>query len=583
MATVKSTSPDQEPLLFRLVPIISWLPKYQRRWIRTDILAGITIWSTSVPTAMGYAELAGLPIQAGLYASMMALFAYAIFGTSPLLKVETSPSMAIMSAAIIAPLAFGNFSRYISLSAALAVFVGLLLIIAGLARMGFLADFLAKPVVVGFLFGLGLVIIISQIPSLLGLDSIKGAALLQLGGIVMALRNLSPLTLLISIVVFVILWLFRRFLPGFPGTLAVIVLSILAVLVFNLDELGVEIVGAIPSGVPTPQLPNILLSDIPVLLVGATALVFVALGESLGTARTFAAQHRQQTNTDQELIALGTSNLGAGLMQGFSVGANPASTSSSKLIRAKTQVASIITGLFILLTISTQRDLLGLLPQAVVAVTVIISASHLLRIHEIKRYYQLRKIDFILAIVAIIGVISAGILLGLLIAVFLSLLIVLYRSSQPHLATLGKIPGHDAFGDIEENPDASQIPGLLIVRPDAPLFFANANVLHSQVKDLVQNSPSPPMAVLIDIGASDVLDIATTDMIKNLYEDLHHSGIELLLAEVHSATRSSLGRAGLLDLIGEENISLRIIEAVQGRENRHLVDPESNETLDKQE
>ena len=569
MSSVKPTSSEPTPLLLQLVPIISWLPKYQRKWLRADIIAGITIWSTAIPTAMGYAQVAGLPVQAGLYAAMMALFAYAIFGTSPLLKVETSPSMAIMSALIIAPLAFGNYERYISLSAALAVTVGLLLILAGLLRMGFLADFLAKPVVVGFLFGLALVIIIGQIPSLLGLDSIKGSALLQLGGLVIALKHLSPITLAISVAALVILWLFRRLLPGFPGTLLIIVLSILAVILFNLDESGVETVGMIPSGIPAPQLPNVQLSDIPVLLVGATAMVFVALGESLGTARTFTARHRSQTNTDQELIALGASNLGAGMMQGFAVGVNPASTSATRSMRAKTQVASILTSLFILFTIGTSIDPIGYLPQAVVAVAVIISASHLLRINELKRYYRLRKIDFILAIVAIIGVISAGILLGLLIAVFLSLLIVLYRSSQPHLAILGKIPGHDAFGDIEENPEASQIPGLLILRPDAPLFFANANIFHSQVRNLVKNSPTPLNAVLIDLGASDVLDIATTDMLKNLIEDLQHDGVEFLITEVHSKTRSSLERVGLIDLIGEEKISLRVIEAVHEQDN-HL-------------
>jgi MFS superfamily sulfate permease-like transporter len=241
-------------------------------------------------------------------------------------------------------------------------------------------------------------------------------------------------------------------------------------------------------------------------------------------------------------------------------------------MRAKTQIASIVTALFIVLTISTSVDIIGYLPQAVVAVAVIISASHLLRINEIKRYYQLRKLDFGLAVVAIIGVISAGILLGLLIAVFLSLLIVLYRSSQPHLAILGKIPGHVAYGDIKENPDASQIPGLLILRPEAPLFFANANVLHSQVRDLVKNSPTHITAMLIDLGASDVLDIATTDMLKNLTEDLHHAEIELLLAEVHSATRSSIERSGLLDLIGESNIYLRVPEAVDDWNNSLLVE-----------
>lgn len=565
MSSTRAREPQS--LLDRYVPLFNWLSRYQRKWLRFDILAGITVWGTTVPTAMGYAQVAGLPIQAGLYAAMVALIAYAVFGTSSLLKVETSPSMAIMSAAIVAPLALGNYAYYITLSAALALTVGLILIAAGFARMGFLADFLAKPIVYGFLFGLALVVIIGQIPSLLGLETSSGTALNQLGELITSIGATNLLTLAISAAAFLVLLLFRRYFPRLPGTLVVLALSILAVWAFNLEALGVDTVGSIPTGLPTPQIPLVKPSDILILLLGGTAMVFVALGESLGTARSFAAEHHNRIDADQELLALGAANLSAGLFQGFAVGANPSTTAASNTSRSKTQLASIITALFLMITLITWADPFSFLPQAVVAVAVIVSISHLMRLGEFRRLYRLRKIDFVLAMVALVGVLTTGILPGLMIAVFLSLLIVLYRSSQPHLAVLGKIPGHLAYGDIDEIPDAEQIPGLLIVRPDAPLFFANANTLHSQIRRLVSFATTSPQALILDLGASDDLDVPSMDMLKSLIEELQETDIRILLAGVKSITRTRLEHSGLLERIGEANLYLSVPEAVEALTN----------------
>jgi high affinity sulfate transporter 1 len=565
MSSIKTIDQEQKPLIIRFVPILTWLPRYRREWVRFDILAGITVWGTTVPTAMGYAQVAGLPIQAGLYAAMVALVAYAIFGSSSLLKVETSPSMAIMSAAVIAPLALGNLPYYITLSAALALIVGLLLFAAGLARMGFLSDFLAKPVVTGFLFGLALIIIIGQLPSLFGLKSGEGTGLMQLGELITSLDDTSLITLAISAISFLLLFVFKRYIPRFPRALMVLGFSILVVLAFNLEELGVAIVGRIPTGLPSAQIPIVRINDIPNLLLGATAMVFVSLGESLGTARSFAAEHRKRTDTNQELLALGVANLGAGLFQGFSVGVNPATTSAIGSTRARTQLASIITAALLAITLVTRPDIIGFLPQAVVAVAVIVTASHLLKMKELRRFYHLRKIDFTLAIVALLGVFVTGVLVGLLIAVFLSLLIVLYRSSQPHISVLGKIPGHIAYGDIEENPDAEQIPGVLIVRPDVPLFFANVNTMNQEIRSLISAAKNPVEMVLIDLGASEDLDIASIDMLSNLIEELEDENITLLLADVEGATRSRMEHTGLVDKIGEKNIYLRVPEAVEAQ------------------
>jgi high affinity sulfate transporter 1 len=552
----------QHPPLKRYVPLLAWLPRYRRTWLRIDVLAGVALWGTTVPTAMGFAQMAGLPVQAGLYAAMVALFAYAVLGTSKVLKVETSPSMAVMSAAVVAPLALGDYAYYVTLSAALALVVGLILVGAGTARMGFLADFLAKPVVTGFLFGLALLVIISQLPSLFGLPSGSGSALNQLRGLITSLDGTNPWTLAISVVTILALLLFRRFFPRFPGVLVVMVLSILAVAAFNLEDLGVALVGPIPSGIPSPKIPLVRPSDLLYLLLGATAMVFVAMGESVGTARTFAAEHRRHIDTDQELVALGVANLGAGLMRGFAVGANPAATASANAARTKTQLASIVTAVLILLTYATQQEILSLLPQAVVAVAVIVSVSRLLNLAELRRFYRSRKIDFALALVTLAGIFVAGVLPGLMMAVFLSLLIVLYQSSQPHLAVLGKIPGHIAYGDIDENPDAKQIPGLLILRPDVPLFFANAHTLYSQIGSLVATAPEPLKVVIIDLGASADLDVACTDMLRDLIDELQQADIRLLLADAKGATRSRLEHTGLLERIGEENLYLRVPEAV---------------------
>ncbi len=550
--------------LNRYLPITAWLPRYRRTWLRIDVLAGISAWGITVPISMGFAQMAGLPIQAGLYAAMVALVAYAVLGTSSVLKVETSPSMAVMSAIIVAPLALGDDAYYVTLSAALALVVGLMLIGAGLARMGFLADFLAKPVVTGFLFGLALLVIIGQLPNLFGLPSGSGSALNQIRELITSPDSTNPWTLAISVLSFLALVLFRRYIPHFPGALVVIALSILAVLAFDLEARGVAVVGPIPTGIPAPRIPWVQLSDVLYLLLGAAAIVFVALGESLGTARTFAAERRNRSiDTNQELLALGVANLGAGLMRGFTVGANPAATASANAARTKTQIASIVTAVLILSTYATQRDVLGHLPQAVVAVAVIVSVSRLLNLAELRRYYRSRKIDFALALVTLVGVFLAGVLSGLMIAVFLSLLIVLYRSSQPNLAVLGKIPGHLAYGDIDENPDAEQIPGLLILRPDVPLFFANANTLHSQISSVVSTAPNSLEAVIIDLGASADLDIACTDMLSNLVDELHRADIRLVLADVKSASRFRLEHTGLLERIGQENIYLRVPEAVE--------------------
>ena len=562
METNKATEQEQSSSLERYIPILTWLPRYQREWLRADLITGVIVWGSTVPIAMGYAQMAGLPVQTGLYAALVALLAYAVFGSSSVLKVVPSSSMAIMSAAIVAPLALANYSYYVTLSAALALVVGVLLIAAGLARLGFMADFLAKPVVAGYLMGLALIVIISRLPRLFGLEPGTGTALEQLWQLITSLGDTNPWTLVVGTASLLLLLLFRRYLPRLPGTIIVMALGTLAVWALDLVQKGVEIVGPIPTGLPALQIPLMRPGDLLYLLLGATAMVFVALGESLGGARTFAAERKQHIDTDQELLALGAANLSAGLFQGFAVGANPSATSAANNSRARTQLASVVTALMLFFTLVTRPGFLGFLPLAVLAAAVIMSVSHLLNHHELRRFYRSRRIDFVLAIVALLGVLFMGILPGLMVAVFLSLLIVLYQTSRPHIAVLGKLPHHNAYGDIEQNPDAEQIPGLLIVRPDVPLYFANASEAHRQITSLISNNEQTIDVLIVDLGASADLDIACTDMLMNLVEELRDLEIRFLIADAKNTTRDRLEHTGLLELVGEGNIYLRVPEAV---------------------
>jgi high affinity sulfate transporter 1 len=556
--------------LHRYVPITAWLPTYPREYLRSDIISGVTVWGVMVPVAMAYAEMAGLPPEAGLYTAFAALLGYAIFGTSRQLKVTTSSTMAVMSAAVVVAMAPRDPATYAALTAALALTVGVILLLAGLARLGFISDFLSKSVVTGFVFGLALVIAIGQLPKLLGLPSGNGDFFQQLYQIITNTSQIDPYTLVVGVSALVVIFLIKRFFPRLPSGLVALVLGILAVSIFNLDEYGVSIVGEIPTGLPTPGLPQVALGDLPFLIAGALGIVFLAVGESLGGARSFAAKHRYEINPDQELIALGAANINAGLFQGFTVDASLSSTATADEAGERTQLSSIVTAVLIIITLLVLAPLFHNLPNAVLGAIVIASVIGLMDVAELKRFYGSNRIDFVLAMVAMFGVLTTDVLTGLLIAVFLSLLIILYRASRPHMAVLGKVPGQVAtYGDISRHPENAQVPNLLIVRLDAPLYFLNANLARGQILDLVTTSQPRPAAILFDLGSSADLDVASLDMLKNLVRELDEAGVDVLLAQVRGKVRDRLRKAGVMAEIGEDRVYLSVPAAVDDFEQRN--------------
>ena len=554
-------------------PILVWLPKYEVDKIRFDLIGGLTVWGMTVPTALAYAVMAGVPAQAGLYAAMAALFAYTIFGTSRHMKVTASSTMAIMSASVVATLAGGDPVAFAQLTAMLALIIGVMLLVAGIIRLGFIADFLSKPVVTGFVFGLALVIAVGQAPKLFGVPSSSGNFFEQAWSLLANLDQTNPYTLAISIFSIVLLILIKKFLPKIPSGLVVLAVSILVTTALDLAAKGVSIVGEIPTGLPEFGFPQVDLAAIPFLIAGAAGIVFLAVGESLGTARAYASKYHYPIDQDQELIALGAANFATSISQGFAVDASLSTTATSENSGARTQLSSLVTSGMLLLTILFLAPLFTNLPNAVLGALVITSVTGLLDLTDFRRYWHARRTDLIIAVTALIGVITTDVLTGMMLAVLLSVIMVIYRASRPYIAILGRLPGaRGTYGDIGRHPENTTIPGLVIFRLDAPLYFFNSSVADKQIRDYVKKTVPPPQAILIDLGASADLDIVSSDMLNELVGDMRADGIEVLFSQVRGAVRDRLRKTGAMDTIGENSIFLSVDAAVEEFSARH---PES--------
>jgi high affinity sulfate transporter 1 len=552
----ESERPTLGSVVRRYVPIVNWLPVYERADLRFDALAGIVSWGVMVPVAMAYAGLAGMPPETGLVTAFVALAAYAIFGTSRHLKVTTSSSVAILSASVVgAILSSQDPDSYIVLSAALALTVGIILVVAGVARLGFLSQFLAVSVVTGFVIGLAVTITISQLPALLGLPPVTGTSFERLVGVVQeAVGLVDPTTAILGIGSLVGILILRRVAPRVPGALIALIVGIVLSTVLDLSAEGVETVGEITTGFPLPSIPNLPLGDLVFLITGAFGIVFLALAESIGAARAFGARHGYDIDPDQELIALGASNVASGLFGGFAVDASFSQSATGEAAGNRTQLSSLITAGLILATAVVLAPLFRNLPTTVLAAIVIASVIGLVNLSELRRYYQWKRTDFLLAMTALVGVVATTALTGMVIAVTLSLLAILYQASRPYIAVLGRIPGSPpVFADVDRHPRAAPIEGFLLLRPNVPLTFVNADVAKDQIVALVRAAPVDLRAVVLDIGATADLDVATTDMLAALFTELRDSGIELRLAQVRSPVRDRMRRTSLVDLIGEEH------------------------------
>jgi SulP family sulfate permease len=551
--------------LRRYLPLLVWLPAYDRSLLRFDVIAGATVWGLLVPEMIAYAGLAGLPPQAGLYTLLVTLAAYAIFGTSRQIVAAGTSAAAVLVASGVADRGPVNPDDYVTLAAGLVLICGLLFLLAGFLRLGFIAQFLSKPVMEGFVFGLAIFVTVSQLPKLFGIEKGDGDTIRQFFHLVGELGTTSWVTFIIGGAALALLFGVERFAPKLPGGLIALVLGIAVSSVLDLAQHGVAVVGSVPSGLPSIGIPDLASGDALALIAAALGMVLVIYSESLGAAETFAAKHGYEIDPNQELLALGAVNAGSGLVGGLAGGGSLSQTAVNDGAGARSQMSPLVATVLALVTVLFLTPLFKNLPEAVLAALIIHAVSHLMKVHEFRRYYRDRPHEFWLGLATLIGVITLDVLPGLVIGVVAMLLFFVYNASQAHLSVLGAVPGTGgAYGDIGRHPDYETTAGILVLRLEAPLFYANASVVRKQIKALVGAADATPRVVILDMGANgDRLDITGAETLNALVRELHSARVDVALAEIRLPVVQMAQRSGLLDTLGENRVFHTIQEAVR--------------------
>lgn len=545
------------------LPILSWAPA-SRSTLTRDVLAGLTLWGLVVPEGMAYAGIAGLPAQAGLYTIMVALVAYAIFGTSRQLVVVATSATAALTASTVAEIGVADAAEYAAYAAALVMLVGLLFLIAGFLKLGFIAQFLSRPVIEGFIIGLALFVAVGQLHKIFGVDKGEGNTPQALWGVLTELGDTNPWTLGVGLVSFAALTLLPRMAPRLPSGLLVLALAIAASWALDLSgSHGVDVVGTLPQGLPSVGLPSVELSALWTLIPAAAGILLLGYSEALAIGQSFARQHNYEIDPNQELIAFGAANLSSGAVGGLVACGGMSGSAVNDGAGAKSQFSGITAAVLGVVTVLWLKPLFAPLPEATLGALIIHAVAHLMDPDKLRAVYRLKKQEFYLGLIALIGVLLIDVLAGLILAMVISLLLVLYQSSRPSVKALGRVAdGHLGFAALVRHPDAVPVPGVLVVRLDAPLYFANATANSEEIKRLVTTSDPPVRAVVFDPEVQHDLDVTSIEMLRDLLEWLAAQEVAVYAVSTHADLMESAQRAGLVTLFGEEHVSATIDEAL---------------------
>src|SRR5262244_1816524 len=541
------------------------LSPFHREWLAKDIVAGVVLTTLLVPQGMAYAELAGLPPITGLYTSIMCLLGYAVFGPSRLLVLGPDSSLGPMIAATILPLiaAKGDAKRAIALASLLAIMVAAIMILAAVAKLGFIADLISKPTMIGYMNGLALTILVGQLPKLFGFKVEADGFIGEVTGFVKGLANGEAVAAAaaIGIAGIVVILVLQRWLPKVPAVLVMVVLAIASTTVFSLADHGVSLVGVLPKGFPPLTIPDVRLSDLGLLFAGALGIVLVSLADTISTASAFAARTGQEINGNGEMIGIGAANLAAGLFQGFPVSTSGSRTAVAERSGAKTQLTGVVGAALIIVMIVLIPGLFRNLPQPALAAVVITASLSLADVPGTVKLWRQRKVECLLSITAFLGVALLGVLPGIAIAVALSILNIFRRAWWPYDTELGRVEGLPGYHDVHSYPQAEHLPGLVIYRFDGPLFFANATTFRDEVRRMARADPPPTWIVIAAEPMTDV-DTTASDMLEELDEALNDQGISLVFAELKDPVRSKIERYGLTRTINPQHFFPTIESAV---------------------
>jgi SulP family sulfate permease len=557
--------------VFAVMPVLQWLPSYDKKWLKFDLIAGLTLAAFAIPDNMAYATLAGLPPEYGLYTGIMAPLAYFIFASSRHAALGPSSSESIMVATFFAAMVIGSPEEYAGIVALTALLVGVICVVAWLLRLGFLVNLISGPVMKGFLVGTGIVIIVSQIPKLLGLSGAPSSFFQKIIFILQNIPDTNLYALALGIVSLLLFFALEHKLPRLPGSLIVVVLSIILVWLTGLEEKGVEIVGTIPQGLPELGMPAFSPSDVALVFPLAIGLFVLSFVELSSIARTYAKVHEYETDNNQELLALGASSVAVGIGQGFPIGGSFSKSAVTDKNGAQTQLAGAVAAGVTILVVLYLTGFFYYLAEPVIAALIIVAVFKMVDIAGLARIGHINKTEIYIALITFGGVLLFGVLGGVLIGAALSLMEILYRFTFPHMVVLGRIPGTDLFGDIERHPENQQIPGVFIYRIDAPLIFANAESFKDNFSKALKQEQRPIHLAIIDLNSSPITDVTGVDMIHDLIDELDRKGIVLRLANASGKVRDVLRAAGIEDRVGRLDRTTTVSAILEQEEDVHAV------------
>jgi sulfate permease, SulP family len=547
------------------LPIAAWLPGYERRWLRGDLAAGIAVTALVVPKNLGYADIAGVPLQNGLYAAAVGGIVYALFATSRHISTGPSSSLAAVAGGAVVVTGLGG-EQAAQLVAAIALATGLLFLLLAFLRMGWIASFLSKAVVTGFLAGAAIDVVVGELPKLTGTSAEGDNAWRELGSWLGSLGDTHWTTLLVGVMALAVILGLRRFAPAVPGALVLVAGGLVASALFDLGAHGVALVGDVPSGLPAPELPDLgLVGDhYATIIIAAIALLLIGFSQTAGDARAFAARHHYRIDVDQESVAQGMANLGAGVFQGMPVSTSLSASSLNESAGARTQVASLVTGGLVLATLLVLAPLFSDLPKAVLGAVIIDAVVFgMIDLRELRRLYRVTRFDFWIAVAAIIGVLSAGVLAGVVVGVVLSLGWLVYVATRPPMPLLGRQQGTQVFRDLDENPADETFPGIAVLRMDGGLFFATAEALEERIRELAKDGDQ--RALVLDLEGVNFVDSQGAAKLTEIHELTKADGVELRLARVKPQVYAVLEADGIIGRIGADHIHGNVHRAVEAQ------------------
>ncbi len=551
--------------LLAALPGVAVARSYQAAWLSKDVVAGLVLTALLVPQGMAYAELAGLPPVTGLYTSILCLLGYAVVGPSRILVLGPDSSLGPMIAATILPLsaANGDPATAIALASMLALFVGAFMVLAGVAKLGMVADLLSKPTQIGYMNGLALTIVVGQLPKLFGFSVDADGLVAEVQGFVHGVADgeTVPAALAVGCFALAVILVLQQWFRKLPAVLVAVLVSIAATAVFGLAARGVTLVGVLPQGLPPFTIPHVSASDLPLLAAGALGIALVALTDTISTASAFAARAGQEVRANQEMVGIGAANIAAGLFQGFPVSTSGSRTAVAEQSGARSQLTGVVGAAAITVMLLFLPWLLQNLPNATLAAVVISAALSLADVAATRRLWRQRRTEWVISAVAFLGVALLGVLPGIALAIVLSILNVFRRAWWPYQARLGQVDGISGLHDVSRYDSARELDGLVVYRFDAPLFFANSRTFREQVRHLASADPAPRWILL---AAEPITDVDTTaaDVLLALDEELAGRGIQLAIAELKDPVTARLRQYGLGRAIAEDHLFRTLDEAI---------------------